>query len=119
MMKEKEAVLDSTSSRSTSTSSSSGSAVSSSRGGNILNNAGDNNTFSPSSKMMIIPSSSISHHVLMPVGQDLEIDDMDNYQDIRIELNATGHNLVCTVTLYIFYAILCYARTMLSICRCH
>ena len=42
---------------------------------------------------MIIPSS-ISHHVLMPVGLDLEIDDMDNYQDIRIELNATGHNLV-------------------------
>lgn len=46
---------------------------------------------------MIIPSSSISHHVLMPVGLDLEIDDMENYQDIRIELNATGHNLVCTV----------------------
>ena len=56
---------------------------------------------------MIIPSSSsISNHVLMPVGLDLEIDDMDNYQDIRIELNATGHNLVCTVC--VSYPMVCY-----------
>lgn len=102
-MMEKEAVLDSTSS--SNTSSSSGSASSSREGNNVTtSNAGDNN-LSPSK--MIIPSSSISHHVLMPVGLDLEIDDMDNYQDIRIELNATGHNLVCTVR--VSYPMVCYA----------
>lgn len=100
---EKEAVLDSTSSSSTSSNSDSASL---SRGANnvTISKAGDNN-LSPSK--MIIPSSSISHHVLMPVGLDLEIDDMDNYQDIRIELNATGHNLVCTVC--VSYPMVCYA----------
>lgn len=39
---------------------------------------------------------------MMPVGLDLEIDDMDNYQDIRIELNATGHNLVRAVCVLLF-----------------
>jgi len=79
MMKEKEAVSDHT-----------GSDSAASRGSTRTNGPGVGD--SPSK--MIIPSS-IPHHVLMPVGLDLEIDDIDNYQDIRIELNATGHNLVC------------------------
>jgi hypothetical protein len=33
-------------------------------------------------------------HVMMDVESDGEISDCENFQDIRMELNAMGHNLV-------------------------
>lgn len=43
---------------------------------------------------MNISSINIPTNVIISPGLDLEIEDIDNYQDIRMELNATGHNLV-------------------------
>jgi len=39
--------------------------------------------------------------VIMPVEDDDEIADIRNYQDIRMELKATGHNLVRAIPLAI------------------
>ena len=50
---------------------------------------------------------SLSSHVIISPGLDLEIDDLDNYQDVRMELNATGHNLVINSSIY-YHSILNY-----------
>ena len=41
-----------------------------------------------------IASSAAMRKVIMSVDEDDEISDIENFQDIRMELNATGHNLV-------------------------
>ena len=57
---------------------------------------------------------STMRRVIMAVDDDHEIIDIENYQDIRMELNATGHNLVRQLYLFVPYLVLCFLKDVFA-----